>query len=151
MARALALGAVGLVVVSVAAQGPPAELTRLVSRAGLTQPVAWCSAEFGAGVRPGFAVAVLSEAGGGRYLVLDADGRATALASFARNADLTCYSRTEAEQLATALSQSVAIHGSITPRWDTTVVCGFIDDTSAACWQYSPVDRSFTKVGQWVT
>jgi hypothetical protein len=122
---AIALGAVGLVAASASAQ------------------------DIGGGHRAGFAGAVPS-AGGGEYLAFDADGRVTVLPSFTRGADLQCHSRAEAEELATAVSQSVAIHGALTPRWDTTVICGCIDDTSAE-WQYSPIDRVFAKVGQWVT
>jgi hypothetical protein len=37
------------------------------------------------------------------------------------------------------------------PRFNTTVVCGFLEDTVAECWQYSPDDRAFVKVGGWTT
>ncbi|NOT25160.1 MAG: hypothetical protein HOP16_03560 [Acidobacteria bacterium] len=84
-------------------------------------------------------------------MALDADGRVTALGSFTLVADLSCYSRAEAEKLGASIRQSDTIQGQITPRWATTVVCGFLDDTAAACWQYSPADGTFVKVGQWVT
>jgi hypothetical protein len=111
---------------------------------------AWCRAEFQPGHPDAFALAVASVAGG-RYVALDADGNVTELASFTRSADLSCYSRAEAEHLDVTIRQSDTIHGRITPRWNTTVVCGFIDDTSAECWQYSPGERAFVRVGQWIT
>jgi hypothetical protein len=134
-----------------AVQKTPAELVALVAKARLDGTVtAWCRAEFRSG-RPGaFAVAV-TRAPGGRYIALQEDGRATELASFSRKPDLSCYSRAEAEKLDRSIRQSETIHGQITPRWNTTVVCGFVDDTTAECWQYSPTDRLFVRVGRWTT
>jgi hypothetical protein len=133
------------------AQEMPSELTALAAKAQLKGPVAaWCRAEFRSGHPGAFAVAVTS-ADGGRYVALDSDGRMTELGSFARSADLACYSRAEARKLDISIKQSDTIHGQITPQWSTTVVCGFIDDTTAVCWQYSPGNRAFLKVGQWVT
>ena len=74
-----------------------------------------------------------------------------ALASFTGSAALSCYSRAEAEKLDVTIGRSEAIHGHITPRWRTTVVCAFVDNTTSVCWQYSPADRVFVKVGEWVT
>jgi hypothetical protein len=137
---------------SVAAQEKPQALTVLTAKAQLEGPiVAWCGAEFRSGQRGAFAVAVNSAAGGGRYVALDSDGRVTELAAFKSGAELACYSPAEAAKLNRTIKQSETIDGSIAPRWKTTVVCGFIDDTSAACWQYSPADRTFVKIGQWVT
>ena len=129
----------------------PEDLEGLVARAKLEGAVAaWCRAEFQSGQRGSYAVAA-GVGAGGRYLALDADGRATTLAAFKGRADLSCYTRTEAEQLDRSIRQSETIHGQVTPRWNTTVVCGFTDDTTAQCWQYSPTDRAFTTVGQWTT
>ena len=36
-------------------------------------------------------------------------------------------------------------------EFENLLMCGFIDDTTAQCWQYSPADRSFVRVGQWIT
>ncbi|MGH9146543.1 MAG: hypothetical protein ACRD1Q_07530 [Vicinamibacterales bacterium] len=135
-----------------AAQEMPPDLAALASRALLNGPVAsWCRAEFRSGNPGAFAVGVTSAGGGGRYVALDADGSVTELGTFKRNADLSCYSRAQAEKLAITIRQSDTIQGHIAPRWNTTVVCGFIDDTAAVCWQYSPVDRTFLEVGEWVT
>lgn len=132
-------------------QEVPAELSRLIAKARLDGTVAaWCRAEFRPGHPGAFAVAVTSS-GGGRYVALDADGRLTVLASFTDGAELSCYTRSRAEELDTTIKQSETVHGHITPRWKTTVVCGFANNTAAACWQYSPVDRVFVKVGEWIT
>ncbi len=133
-------------------QDVPSELARLVAKARLDGPVAaWCRAEFRPGHSGAFAVAVTSPKGGGTYVALDADGRTMVLGSFTSTADLSCYSRSRAEELDVAIRQSETIHGHITPRWKTTVVCGFAEDTAAACWQYSPDERAFVKVGEWIT
>ncbi len=138
-----------------AAQSVPPELTALAAKAHLDRPVAaWCRGEFQSG-RPGaFAVAVTSvtsAAGGGRYLVLEPDATMVELAAFTRGPDLACYSPVDAARLGAAITRSETIQGHLTPRWTTTVVCAFTDDTSAVCWQYSPADRAFVKVGEWVT
>ena len=134
-----------------AVQNTPAELVTLMAKARLDGTVtAWCRAEFRSGRRGAFAVAV-TRAGGGRYVALGEDGRATELTPFSGKPDLSCYSRAEAEKLDRSIRQSETIHGQITPRWNTTVVCGFIDDTTAQCWQWSPTDRVFVRVGRWTT
>ena len=143
---------VGLAVGSLAlAQSAPAELSALAAKARLDRPVAaWCRGEFRT-VHPGaFAVAISSPAGGGRYLVLESDASVKQLGSFTRYPDLSCYSRADAEQLAITIS-SATIHGQITPRWNTAVICTFVDDTTSVCWQYSPDDGVFVNVGGWVT
>ena len=141
-----------LSVVVAVAQPAPSELSALVAKARLDRPVAaWCRGEFRLGHPGAFAVAVASAAGGGRYLVLEADGTVVELASFTRSADLSCYGRAEAENLNVTLGRSRTIHGQVTPRWDTAVVCTFVDDTTAVCWQYSPDDGVFVKIGGWVT
>jgi hypothetical protein len=130
----------------------PSELAALVAKARLNGRVtAWCRAEFLSAQTGAFAVAITSAAGSGRYVALDSDGRMTELASFDRVADLSCYTRGQAEALDFSIRESSIIHGHITPLWNTTVVCGFTDDTTAACWQYSPVDRAFVRVGHWIT
>lgn len=96
-------------------------------------------------------MAVTAPAGGGRYLVLETDGTVAELAAFTRRPDLSCYSRAEAERLNVSIARSATIQGEVSPRWNTAVVCAFVDETTAVCWQYSPVDRMFVKVGEWVT
>jgi hypothetical protein len=144
---------VGLAVASIAvAQSVPAELSALAAKAKLDRPVAaWCRAEFRAGHPGAFALAVTSAAGGGRYLVLESDASVTELGSFTRRPDLSCYSRAEAEQLGVTIGRSPTIHGQITPRWNAAVICAFVDETTSVCWQYSPDDGVFVKVGGWIT
>ena len=135
-----------------AAQQVPPELAALAAKARVNGPVvAWCRGDFQSGHPGAFAAAVTSAAGGGRYVVLDRDGTVLELGAFERGADISCYSRAQAEKLDVTISRSDTIHGRITPRWNTTVVCAFSDDTTARCWQYSPADRAFVEVGQWVT
>ena len=97
----------------------------------------------------GFAVAPLDKTR--RYVVLHADGRSEILAVYAGRPDLSCYSRRQAEELNASIRTSETIEGGLTPRWDTTVVCGFIHDTEAVCWQYSPSEKKFVQVGGWTT
>jgi hypothetical protein len=132
-------------------QPVPRELSALVSRADLPAPVGWCRGELRAGRRAGYAVAVPSAVKGGRYLVLEEGAPAVELAPFTSGAELSCYSPAEARRLDGSIRQSETIQGGIAPRWRTTVVCGFLDDTTAVCWQYSPDARAFVKVGGWIT
>lgn len=139
--------AVSAVAASALAQPVPAELSALATKAGLDRPIAvWCRGEFRSGHPGEFAVATT-----GRYLVLETDATVVYLASFARAADLSCYSRAEAEQLNVDIGRSATIQGRITPRWDTTVICAFVDDTTAVCWQFSPTAGVFVDVGGWTT
>lgn len=140
-----------LVVATVLPQPVPPELSGLLAKAQLDSSVSdWCRGEFRPGARRGYAVA-LSLDPGGRYLVVDADGKVTELARFSGGADLSCYTPAEARRLNRSIAGSETISGSITPRWHTSVVCAFVEDTSAVCWQYSPSDRAFVKIGDWTT
>jgi hypothetical protein len=133
-------------------QAVPRELSALAAKVRLEAPVvSWCRGEFRAGRSGAFAVAVAPAAGGGRYLVLDADGTVVELGSFTGGPDLSCYTPDEARKLHSVIGQSETIQGRIVPRWRTTVVCGFVEDTAAVCWQHSPRDRVFVRVGEWVT
>lgn len=78
-------------------------------------------------------MAISSAAGAGRYLVLDSDATVSELGSFTHGPDLACYTRAEALKLDDAIGQSDTIHGQITPRWSTAVVCTFVDATIAVC------------------
>ena len=150
------LGALSWLALAVASmalvQAPRSQLSELAARAGLDRPVAaWCGGELQPG-RPGaFAVAATYATGGGRYLVLASDATVVELASFTGGADLSCYSRVEAEQLGATIRGSLTIEGQVTPRWNTVVVCGLVDNTTSVCWQYSPDDGMFVQVGGWVT
>ena len=134
------------------AQPVPAKLAALAKKAQLGGPVtAWCSGQFRPKRPREFVVAVNSTVLGRRYLVLDANGTSTILAPFERRPDLSCYSPAHAKKLDLMVKRSKTLHGRIAPRWRTTVVCGFIDDTTAVCWQYSPKEQRFVQVGEWVT
>ena len=136
-----------------AGQPVPADLAALAAKAQTGGTVAaWCRGEFRPGSPPGFAVAVAAGgSGGGRYKVFEADGAVDDLGAFGSAPALSCYTRAEASGLDETIRSSDTIHGHVAPRWNTTVVCGFIDDTNAVCWQYSPADRTFVKIGEWVT
>ena len=134
------------------AQNAPAELQALAGKARLEGTLtAWCRAEFIPRETGAFAAAVSGGAEGGKYVALDRDGRLTVLAAFQGDADLTCYTRDEARRLDSTIRRSETIQGAVKPRWNTTVVCGFVDSTSAFCWQYSTALRRFVEVGRWTT
>ena len=145
-----------LLAIAMLAQAPrspqlPPELTALRAKANLTGDVtAWCRAHFRPGAPVAFAIAVVSEKGR-RYAALDSNGSVTDLATFAGDADLSCYSRAEAAKLSASMKRTETVVGGIAPQWDTTTVCGFVDATTAQCWQYSPVARLFVQVGGWTT
>ena len=152
MPRLTTLLSLALVTASIgSAQPVPPELSALIGKARLALPVAgWCRGEFRAGHAGGYAVAVPSAAGG-RYLVVGLDATVVELVSYTGRPDLSCYTPAEARKLHLTIGQSDTIHGAISPRWGTTVVCAFVDDTTSICWQYSPADHGFIKVGGWVT
>ena len=130
----------------------PPELSVLVAKAGIKEPLAiWCRGDFQLRTPNTFAVAAPRSNGGGHYLVLGLTETAIELASFSDGADLACYLPDEARKLNESISGSEAIQGGISPTLNTTVVCGFVDYTSAVCWQYSPATGAFIKVGEWVT
>jgi hypothetical protein len=136
----------------VAAQPVPADLATLAAKARLDGRVAaWCRGAFQSGRPDAFAVAITDAAASGRYVVVESDAAVTELASYTDGADLSCYTRAEARKLNDSIRRSETIHGQITPRWSTAVICAFVDGTTAVCWQYSPTERVFVKVGGWVT
>jgi hypothetical protein len=131
---------------------PPPELAALIATARLESPVvSWCRGRLRPGRADAFAIATGPATGGGRYLVIDSAATLVELARFVGTADLSCYTPAEARKLDRDIHDSGIIHGGIAPRWRTTVVCAFLDDTSAECWQYSPSDRKYLKVGAWLT
>jgi hypothetical protein len=129
----------------------PADLVRLIGEAHMDAPVAWCRGAFRPGGPPGYAAAVTNSTDG-RYVVLQAGMPALELASFVvGTADLSCYTPARARRLTEDIRASGIIHGSVAPRWTTTVICGFTDATTSVCWQYSPGERKFVRVGGWIT
>lgn len=135
-----------------AQQFPPPDLAELTTKARLSGTiVSHCAAEFAPGRAGAYAVAVISPDGVGRYVALHPDGVMQEIIPFSRTGEVSCYTRAEALKLHATIQKSETIHGSIEPRFDTTVVCTFLDDTTVRCWQYSPAARDFVKVGQWTT
>ena len=130
----------------------PAELDALLVRARVEGQVkAWCAGKFVSGRTGAYAVAAPSPGGGGRYLVLGVNEAPVVLAPYSGSADLACYSAGEAKGLNRSIAGSRSIQGRISPRWNTSVVCGFVENTNAVCWQYSPTSKAFVTVGEWVT
>lgn len=149
---ALLVALAGAVASVGAVQNAPPALEALAVKAGLEGTLtAWCRAEFVPRTTGAFAVAVSAGAAGGRYVAIEPDGRSSVLAPFRGTAELTCYTRADARRLDSTIRQSETIEGAVKPRWNTTVVCGFVDETSAICWQYSTVLRRFVQVGRWTT
>src|SRR5262245_1413266 len=104
----------------------PAALAALLSAQSITKPVAaWCQGEFRAGRPLAFAVALQSADGGGTYAVIEAGTPIVELGKYARQPSLECHSRAAAEKLDDTIQRSPTIHGRVTPRWKTAVVCGF--------------------------
>jgi hypothetical protein len=137
---------------SAAQAAPPAALSAMVAKARVDgQLVTWCRGQFRAGRPNAYAAAVTSSAGGGRYLVFDSDAAVVELAPYKDTPELACYTPAEARKLDAVIRESEAISGRIAPAFATTVVCGFVEDTYAMCWQYSPQARAFVKVGEWQT
>ena len=130
----------------------PAELSALVAKAKLGAPgSAWCRVLPQSGRSRAYAVAITSADRGGRYLVVESNATVFELAPFREHADLACYTPAQAKVLNRTIAESETIQGRVTPRWSTTVVCGFVDETTSVCWQYSPAKREFVRVGGWIT
>lgn len=135
-----------------ASELPPPSLSEAAAKARLNGPfAAWCAGEFRPGKPDAYAVALPAAQGAGRYVVIERDGTSFELSSFRGRADLSCYSPVEAKRLNVAIAASETIQGEVNPPWMTTVVCGFVEETNAVCWQFSPAERRFVKVGEWVT
>jgi hypothetical protein len=136
---------------SAAQRVPPPDLTTLMTKARVAGAlVSWCRGQFRAGRPNGYAAAVISPTGGGRYLVLD-DAAVVEVAFFKGAHDLACYTPAEARKLHEGMQRSETVSGRIAPKFATTVVCAFVEETHAVCWQYSPAARIFVTVGEWQT
>jgi hypothetical protein len=130
---------------------PPADLSAHIEQGRVKgRLISWCEGQFDSGHSKGYAAAVESASGGGRYVVLH-EGVVLDLAPFKKWPDLSCYTPAAARKLNDSIRVSETISGRIVPVFSTTVVCAFIEETSAVCWQYSPKVRSFVKVGEWQT
>ena len=154
--KKLPVAAVAIAVVvpiaTVASDPVPSALSAAAAKARVKLPfVAWCGGEFRPGQPHAFAVAVRAAQNVGRYVVIERDGKSFELSSFRGRADLSCYTAAEAKRLSVAIAASETIQGNVNPLWSTTVICGFVEETNAICWQYSPAKGKFVKVGEWVT
>lgn len=131
---------------------PPQDLSALMTKARVDGTlVGWCRGQLRAGRPDGYAVAVASAAAGGRYLVVGDDATIVELAPYVEAPELACYTPAEARKLNQSIRSSATISGGVAPVFTTTVVCAFVEDTSAVCWQYSAKARAFVKVGEWQT
>lgn len=131
---------------------PPLDLSALMTKARVDGTlVGWCRGQLRAGRPDGYAVAVASATAGGRYLVLGDDATVVELAPYVEAPELSCYTPAEARKLNQSIRSSATISGGVAPAFATTVVCAFVEDTSAVCWQYSAKARAFVKVGEWQT
>jgi hypothetical protein len=137
---------------SAAQSVPPLDLSTLMTKARVDGTlVGWCRGQLRSGRPDGYAVAIASATAGGRYLVLADDASVVELAPYADAPELACYSPAEARKLNESIRSSATISGAVAPPFATTVVCAFVEDTSAVCWQYSAWARAFVKVGEWQT
>jgi hypothetical protein len=124
----------------------PARVRQAAAEVGVTDPiVGWCQGQLRPG-RPGIVVAA-----GGRYLAIDGSGQAVLLAAFTDKPELSCHSRAQARDLHRDIQRSETLSGRVAPRFDTTTICGFVDATTATCWQFSPAERVYVEVGGWTT
>lgn len=129
----------------------PRELSALLTRTAYAGRVeSWCRVTIDNEQPVGFAVALVTPKRS-QYAVVQPDARIVALADYSGRSDLACYSRPEAQKLDASIKASETIQGSVTPRWNTTVICGFVEPTAAMCWQYSPTERAFVGIGGWTT
>lgn len=131
---------------------PPADLVAWLEKARVEGTlVDWCQGQFETGRRGAYAAAVTTPRSGGRYLVIDSAATVVELARFKDAPDLACYAPADARKLNETIRSSETIRGRITPLFPTTVVCAFVENTEAVCWQYAPKSRAFVKVGEWQT
>jgi len=138
--------------VSAVQRVPPPDLSTLMTKARVEGTlVRWCRGQMRSGRPDGYAVAIASSTAGGRYVVLGDDATLVELGPYAEAPELACYTAADARKLNESIRRSATISGSVTPAFATTVVCAFVEDTSAVCWQYSAKARAFVKVGEWQT
>ena len=131
---------------------PPADLSARLAKARVTGTlVSWCEGQFEAGRSRAYVAAVTSASGGGRYIFVDEAATVVELAPFTDGPDLACYTPAEARKLHDTIRSSETISGRVVPLFPTTVVCAFVENTAAVCWQYSPKTRTFVQVGDWRT
>jgi hypothetical protein len=152
--RALATGicATTVLVLRLSAQQADAGLATVLDRAGVRGHVdASCRGGFRPGQGVDVAVAVSEAGSGGRYLVVQDDGRVHELAEYSGKPDLSCYTVTEADRLNATIARSDTMNGRVVAEWDGAVVCGFIEPTIAVCWQFAQEQRRFVRIGGWTT
>ena len=143
--------AVSATLVAAQRQPPPDLAARLATARVDGTVMSWCEGEFERRRPPAYALAIRSASGGGRYLAVDDTGTIAELAPFNGAPDLACYTPEEARKLNQSIRSSETINGRIAPLFPTTIVCAFVENTRAVCWQYSPKARAFVKIGEWQT
>jgi len=144
--------AAAALVLHLGAQQTDSALAAVLDRAGVHGHAdASCRGAFRPGQGADYAVAVSETADGGRYLVVQDDGRVLELAEYSGKPDLSCYSVTEADRLNASISRSNTMNGRVVAEWDGAVICGFIEPTIAVCWQFAQEQRRFVRIGGWTT
>jgi hypothetical protein len=131
---------------------PPdsAALTAALAATGIRDtPLASCRGEVRVGHPSEFVVAVGTPTGG-RYLLLQDDGRTAEVSTYEGQPDLRCYSVRQADALTAEIAKSDTMHGRITAEWDGLVVCGAIDPTIVVCWQHAVERKGFARIGGWM-
>jgi hypothetical protein len=88
---------------------------------------------------------------GGEYVAVERGRLPVVLAEFRGAGELACYTPQQVRRVNASIAKSETLRGSIQPRWNTTVVCGFTSSTTALCWQYSPPKQRYIQVGGWLT
>ncbi|MDA0266647.1 MAG: hypothetical protein O2890_07445 [Cyanobacteria bacterium] len=131
----------------------PHDLAALVRKAKIEHGITdWCRGDFGLSHVSAYAISTThTSADRGQYFILGIDSAPIVLAAFTHGSQLRCDTPAAASARGAAIAASPIIHGYIAPRWDTTVICGWVTATRALCWQYSPSDRQFIIVGEWIT
>jgi hypothetical protein len=138
--------------IAVGAESAPQELLALATKAQVQgEIIAWCSGSFRQGDAGAFALAVSATSTEGRYLTVTLDGGVFELGTYQDAPELACYTPAEAITLSTTIASSETVQGNIVPLFTTTVVCAFLQQTAATCWQYSPTANVFVQVGSWNT
>ncbi|WP_255991958.1 hypothetical protein [Chitinolyticbacter albus] len=145
---ALSLLLLGFSAAAAAADDP----SSLLAKAGLAGKVeAHCSARFFATATRATALAVQGKDGKAAYYML-AEGKASLLAAYLPGAELQCLSPAQVAERNRNIADSGGIlEGYIAPNGKLDVVCGFIDDTEAACWGYDPKRKTVVSRGGWIT
>ena len=131
---------------------PPdaAALTSALAKAGVREtPLSSCRGEIRAG-HPDEWVIATGTATGGRYLLVQDDGRTLQVETYEGAPELRCLGIRQADALTAEIARSTTMNGRITAEWDGLVVCGAITPVITACWQHAVERKGFASVGGWM-